>query len=152
MGDFKLIDVLRERNRTSRQFSRRQFVLKELKQSRIDYVLCAEEMQGDIINVYYKRVGFSDHSLLFFMLDYTSVERGGGVWVLNAKVLKSNAYQESIKWIVEESKMYIMYSEEKRVWWDSVKYDIETFSIEYNKKGQKSRKTEGNEELFSKTR
>ncbi len=45
-----------------------------------------------------------------------------------------------------------MYSEEKRVWWDSVKYDIETFSIEYNKKGQKSRKTEGNEELFSKTR
>jgi len=50
-----------------------------LKQSRIDYVLCAEEMQGDIINVYYKRVGFSDHSLLFFMLDYTSVERGGGV-------------------------------------------------------------------------
>ncbi len=40
MGDFKLIDVWRERNRTSRQFSRRQFVLKELKQSRIDYVLC----------------------------------------------------------------------------------------------------------------
>ncbi len=47
-------------------------------------------MQGDIINVYYKRVGFSDHSLLFFMLDYTSVERGGGVWPLNAMVLKSN--------------------------------------------------------------
>ncbi len=40
MGDFKLIDVWRERNRTSSQFSRRQFVLKELKQSRIDYVLC----------------------------------------------------------------------------------------------------------------
>ncbi len=57
-------------------------------------------MQGNISNVYYKRVGFSDHSFLFLTLDFTSVERGGGVWVLNAKVLKSNAYQEIIKWIV----------------------------------------------------
>lgn len=137
MGDFKLIDVWRERNRTSRQFSRRQFVLKELKQSRIDYVLCTEEMQGNISNVYYKRAGFSDHSFLFLTLDFTSVERGGGVWVLNAKVLKSNAYQESIKWIVEESKMYRMYREEKRVWWDSVKWEIKKCSIEYSKNVRK---------------
>ncbi len=30
-----------------------------------------------------------------------------------------------------------MYIEEKRVWWDSVTYGIETFSIEYNKKVRK---------------
>lgn len=53
-------------------------------------------------------------SLLFLTLDYTSVERGGGVWALNATVLKSNVYQECIKWILEESQINIMYREEKK--------------------------------------
>ncbi len=37
--------------------------MNELKQSRIDYVLCDGEMEGNIKSVYYKEVGLSD---LFF--------------------------------------------------------------------------------------
>ncbi len=61
MKESNLIDVWRERNRTKRKFSRAQVVMNQLKQSRIDYVLCNGEMEGNIKSVYYKEVGLSDH-------------------------------------------------------------------------------------------
>lgn len=48
MKESNLKDVWRERNRTKRKFSRTQVVMNELKQSRIDYVLCDGEMEGNI--------------------------------------------------------------------------------------------------------
>ncbi len=52
-----------ERNRTKRKFSRAQVVMNQLKQSRIDYVLCNGEMEGNIKSVYYKKL---DLVIIFF--------------------------------------------------------------------------------------
>lgn len=52
MKESYLIDVWRERNRTRREYSRKQVVMNEVKQSRIDYVLCDREMEGNIKRVF----------------------------------------------------------------------------------------------------
>ncbi len=124
MKESNLIDVWRERNRTKRKFSRAQVVMNQLKQSRIDYVLCNGEMEGNIKSVYYKEVGLSNHFFLRVEIDFTRIERGKGVWVLNAEILKDESYKGKIKQILENSKMNKMYEEEKRIWWDNVKWDI----------------------------
>lgn len=141
MADFNLIDVWRERNRTKRTFSRIQRVMKEMKRSRIDYVLCNGDIEGSIKNVFYKEVCFSDHSFLNVKLDSTRVDRGAGVWVLNADILKDEFYKERIKQILETSQMNGMYLEEKRIWWDNVKLDIKNFSIQYCKSLRKAKKS-----------
>lgn len=51
--------------------------------------------------------------MLGVKLDFTRIERGAGVWVLNAAILKDESYKEKIKKIVENSKMHKMYEEEK---------------------------------------
>ncbi len=122
-----------ERNRTKRKFSRTQVVMNELKQSRTDYVLCDGEMEGNIKSVYYKEVGLSDLFFLRVEIDLTRIERGKGVWVLNAEILKDESYKGKIKQIVENSKMHKMYEEGKRIWWDNVKWDIKNASIQYCK-------------------
>ncbi len=63
----------------------------------------------------------------------TRIERGKGVWVLNAEILKDESYKGKIKQIVENSKMHKMYEEGKRIWWDNVKWDIKNASIQYCK-------------------
>ncbi len=133
MKESNLIDVWRERNRTKRKFSRTQVVMNELKQSRTDYVLCDGEMEGNIKSVYYKEVGLSDLFFLRVEIDLTRIERGKGVWVLNAEILKDESYKGKIKQIVENSKMHKMYEEGKRIWWDNVKWDIKNASIQYCK-------------------
>lgn len=72
MRECNFIDVWRERNRTKRKFSRMQVVMNKIKQSRIDYVLCNEEMEGNIKKkkkLFYKEVGLSDHFFLCVKLD-----------------------------------------------------------------------------------
>lgn len=133
MKECNLIDIWRERNRKKRKFSRVQVVMNKIKQSRIDYVLCKEEMEGNIKNVFYKEVGYSDHFLLCMTLDCVRVERGSGVWVLNATILKEESYKERIKQLLEVSKLNKIYAEEKRIWWDNVKLDIKSLSIHYCK-------------------
>ncbi len=66
-------------------------------------------------------------------IDLTRIERGKGVWVLNAEILKDESYKGKIKQIVENSKMHKMYEEGKRIWWDNVKWDIKNASIQYCK-------------------
>ncbi len=63
-------------------------------------------------------------------IDLTRIERGKGVWVLNAEILKDESYKGKIKQIVENSKMHKMYEEGKRIWWDNVKWDIKM--LQYN--------------------
>ncbi len=88
-------------------------------------------MEGNIKSVYYKEVGLSDHFFLRVEIDLTRIERGKGVWVLNAEILKDESYKGKIKQIVENSKMHKMYEEGKRIWWDNVKWDIKNASIQY---------------------
>ncbi len=75
-------------------------------------------------------------AIFFFLrveIDLTRIERGKGVWVLNAEILKDESYKGKIKQIVENSKMHKMYEEGKRIWWDNVKWDIKNASIQYCK-------------------
>jgi len=61
------------------------------------------------------------------------VKRGSGVWVLNVEVLKNEEYVLSIKEIIEKEKENEMYSEDKRIWWENVKYLVKKFIIKYCK-------------------
>ncbi len=153
MKESNLIDVWRERNRTKRKFSRAQVVMNQLKQSRIDYVLCNGEMEGNIKSVYYKEVGLSDHFFLRVEIDFTRIERGKGVWVLNAEILKDESYKGKIKQILENSKMNKMYEEEKRIWWDNVKWDKECFNttLYFFKKSKNMKEMEIRKELEKET-
>lgn len=57
-------------------------------------MLCNVEMKDYIKSVFYKNVGFSDHSIFCVKLDCVKVERGLGVWILNATILKHETYKE----------------------------------------------------------
>ncbi len=61
--------------------------MNQLIQSRIDYVLCNGEMEGNIKSVYYKEFGLSDTFFKGGNRFYKNRKRKG-VWVLNAEILK----------------------------------------------------------------
>lgn len=131
-----------KKNETKREFSRRQIVQGQIKQSRIDLILCTKEIESKIRNIYYKETGFSDHNYLYSKIDFTEVERGPGIWVLNAGLLKEFAYCKRVKRTIIWNIKNTLFKENKQIWWDNVKYEIKNFSIGYSKIIQKIKKQE----------
>ena len=64
MEEKQLIDVWRNENPNRREYSRRQMVMGELKQSRIDLCIAHQTMVKFIKNMVYKFTSFSDHAIL----------------------------------------------------------------------------------------
>lgn len=83
MDKYDLIDIWRERNEGVRDFSRRQLVKDQMKQSRIDFMLIKRDMKREIDKIYYKMTSLSDHGMLIVHLNEKGVERGKGIWCLN---------------------------------------------------------------------
>lgn len=81
--------------------------------SRIDFVLCTRIVENFIEKIEYEDTSFSDHKFLFFKVDWSKVQRGPGVWILNTEVLKNEDYVLSIKEIIEKEKGNEMYNEDK---------------------------------------
>ncbi len=46
-------------------------------------------MENFIEKIKYEDTSFSDHKFLSFKLDWSKMQRGPGVWVLNTKILKN---------------------------------------------------------------
>lgn len=72
-----LIDVWREENPYKRQSSRRQIVLGNIKQSRIDLCLVKRSIFSFLGNIRYKFMGLSDHAALTFQLEGKRVGKVG---------------------------------------------------------------------------
>lgn len=64
-------------------------------------------------------------------MDWNKVQRGPGIWVLNTKMLENEDYVLKVKEIIEKEKKNEMYEEDKRIWWENVKFLIKKFSIKY---------------------
>lgn len=61
------------------------------------------------------------------------VKRGLGIWMLNTEILKDENFQEKIEVLIKKEQGNQMYKDEKRIWWDNLKYDIGKCAREYSK-------------------
>lgn len=127
-----LIDVWKERNEKKRDYSRQPIVQNFMCQTRIDFILIKTALGKYVEKVYYKETTLSDHKFLFVQMDFNEFERGPGVWVLNSGILKKNYYRMGVERLIENREENKMYKEDKRIWWDNIKYDIKNYSIEYS--------------------
>ncbi len=139
-----MIDLWRERNEKKKEFSRRQIVGNFVCQTRIDFVLCTRNVENFIEKIKYEDTSFSDHKFLSFKLVWSKMQRGPGVWILNAKILKNEDYVSKVKEIIEKEKKNGMYLENKSLWWENVKFLIKNFSFKYCSLIQKCKRYEEN--------
>ncbi len=68
-------------NEGIKDFSRRQLVKDQIKQSRIDFMLIKRTMRRKIDKIYYKMTSLSDHGMLVVHLNEVGVVRGKGTMV-----------------------------------------------------------------------
>lgn len=84
-------------------------------------------------NVKYKFIGISDHAAMTVKVDVNMEERGGGVWCLNASLLKEEAYKENIRKCLRYELENPMFNENVCEWWEIMKGKIKKRSIRYSK-------------------
>ena len=73
-----------------RAFLKRLVVLNSLRQSHIDYCSAAVNVVQYVHKIRYDVL--SDHASLGLLLGHSVPTRGGGVWCLNAELLKEEKY------------------------------------------------------------
>ena len=66
--------------------------------------------------------------------------RGPGFWKLNTQLLKDNSFCEEIDNLIEQIKVDKCQFEDKRVYWDWLKYKVREKSIKYSKNLARQRK------------
>lgn len=103
MSQHNLIEVWRNRNKSKREYSRRQVVNSVLKQSRLDFLLSNRELDQYISKIYYKIYSGSDHDFLYVIMDLSGVERGSGIWLFNKELLKNDCYKMEVENIIINS-------------------------------------------------
>lgn len=133
MEEKNLVDVWRERNEGIREFSRQQVVKNFICRSRIDFLISKREMLKLIDTIFYKETVLSDHKVVCIQVDMNDVKRGLGIWMLNTEILKDENFKEQIEVLIKKEQGNLMYKDEKRIWWDNLKYDIGKCAREYSK-------------------
>lgn len=133
MNEENLVDIWRAENPNRRVFSRRQVVLKELKQSRIDLCLAKQELVQNVKKVSYTFTAYSDHAVMSFQMGFGVERRGGGVWCLNASLLKEEGYRNEIVECINDEMSNVLLKENVCLWWEEVKVKVKNRSIRYAK-------------------
>lgn len=137
-----MVDAWREENPFKKEFSRRQMVLGNLKQSRIDLCLVKREVLLYVKNVRYEFIGLSDHAAMMVKMGVNMKERGGGMWCLNLSLLKEEAYRKSINRCIRREMENPLFDENVCEWWEIMKGKIKKRSIRYSKQRNFMRKRE----------
>lgn len=145
MFEKKLIDIWRDDNPDKREFSRRQVVLGELKQTRIDLILVKESLRDFIKDVKYVFTTFSDHACLSFSVGLDKERIGGGTWCMNASYLGDEDYCKQLKSLITCEMEDKQKGDDKCLWWDKVKEKIKVFSTRYARKKRGRMKRKENE-------
>jgi hypothetical protein len=140
-----MIDIWREENPEKREFSRRQVVLGDLKQTRIDLVLVKEGLRNFMKDIKYVFTTFSDHAGLTFSVGLDKERTGGGIWCMNAGYLGDEEYGKQLKSLIVCEMEDKQKENDKCMWWDKVKEKIKVFSIRYARKKRGRMKREENE-------
>lgn len=140
IAENKLIDLWRAENPNKKEFSRRQIVLGEMRQSRIDLCLVKENIMQYSRNAKYQFTTVSDHAVFSFSLYVGTRGRGGGIWCLNTSLLKEETYKELIINCVKEKMSEQAVERNVGLWWESVKDKIKQISIKYSKRRHFMRK------------
>lgn len=98
-----------------------------------------------IEDVSYKETSLSDHKMVVMRMNFKDEIKGPGVWILNTELLKNESYKQGIDKIIEEERENGMYWEDKRLWWENVKYEIKKYSIKYSRLIQKVKRSKEKE-------
>lgn len=137
LNESVLVDVWRYKNPDKVEYSRRQIVEGTLRQSRIDSFLISKAVLTNVVTCFYKISHISDHSFVCLKCDFTDVERGPGMWVMNNSLLNDEEYCNKIHTLIDESLHCPLYDREKLIWWDNTKYKIKQFTKMYSQKRHK---------------
>lgn len=132
-----LYDVWRDRNPYSRHFSWKRVINNQIKMSRIDFFLIDKTLTTHVKNIFYKETTFSDHSFVFLQLDFSTYDRGPGVWIFNNTYLNDDDFCEKITKLVDKEKQCILYQDNMLLWWDNLKYRIKKISQLYGRERKK---------------
>jgi len=136
------VDLWRYKYPNKRVFSRQQWVLDQYKQSRIDFAIVSKSLLKYVGKTYYIHTQISDHNMFYVCLDMAETERGQGLWIHNNSLLDDTKYCEKIINLINKEKMNALYTSNKLVWWDNLKYWIKRLSKQYsfNKAREKNKK------------
>lgn len=133
MEERNLIDTWRNENPCRREYSRRQVVMGELKQSRIDLCLAEQDTVKYLKNMRYNFTSFSDHAFISVEVGIEVERRGGGVWCLNSSLLEEVKYRKTILACLEQEQSNMEACRNMGEWWEGLKMKIRTISIRYAK-------------------
>lgn len=142
MEDNDLVEVWRERNEGIREFSRQQLVMDFMCRSRIDFILSKRDLVEFIDGIYYKETFLSDHKILWAEIDMSGIKRGPGLWMLNTEILKTEEFCMELEELMKREMEDQLYNEDKRIWWDNMKYEISKCTKEHSRLIQKAKKGE----------
>ena len=134
MNECDLSDVWREKNPVERDFSRVQLVKGELKQSRIDLCLLKNKHIEMVRSVNHSLTPLSDHAGLFVGMGERGRGRGGGVWVMNGKLLNNTQYKAYITNVIKSETMKPVFEEQILEGWENLKTKIKYKTIQFAKK------------------
>lgn len=118
---------------------RRQVVLGELK-TRIDLILVKEGLRDFMKDVKYVFTTFCDHACLSFSVGLDKERIGGGTWCMNASYLGDEDYCKQFKSLITCEMEDKQKGDDKCIWWDKVKEEIQVFSIRYARKKRQDEK------------
>ena len=110
-------------------------------QCRLDYFLVSQSLMN---NIKYINIGtsfMSDHSIVYMSFELEGVARGPGYWMLNCSLLYEKEYVTKIKNTIRECEN--MYEEsviDKILFWETMKMNIRTATIEYACEKSRNRK------------
>ena len=133
ISDLDLEDVWRRRHPTKTEYTFSRASAK----SRIDYFLSSKSIDNELDQIKIRHFQYSDHDAISLRLNTENIERGPGLWKLNASILENSEYLEII------SKFWITWKREidkfdsKKQLWDLTKRKIKTISMDFCKEQSK---------------
>ena len=133
ISDLDLEDVWRRRYPTKTEYTFSRASAK----SRLDYFLSSRSIDNELDQVKIRHFQYSDHDAISLRLNTENIERGPGLWKLNASILENSKYKEIISTFWCTWKREIDKFESKRQWWDLTKRKIKAISIDFCKEQSK---------------
>lgn len=133
LSEYRMCDIWRRRNPHAKRYSWKRLIDGLLKMSRIDYFIIHEDFKTYVKNVTYMETSISDHNFVFMQIDFSTIEKGPGVWVLNNLFLLENTYCDKVTKLIEKERQSELYNNNMLLFWDNLKFKIKKISQIYGK-------------------
>lgn len=141
-----LIDIWRIRNQHKNSFTWNRSNPKSM--SRIDFFIISKNLETKCKCVKILESIHTDHKLIFLeIVPGKNDLRGRGFWKFNNSLLNDRSYITSLEHIFNSKKEEYSDTNDKRVLWDLLKYEIQSYTMEYAIKKAKIRRQLENDML-----